>query len=239
MTNEHDRRPVLVIAHRVDHARAIQQRLDRTPLRATVATLGTDGRIGVDLEPRTTVVLCVPRGTCPAWEVVAGLRGRPSDPVVVVVAEEPDGPVADLCLLAGARTVLDASDADRVLAAAIDRTRRGGCAGAEIRSRRRRALQRLVAGGTPSASGGVRISGLEPVPGAGTTTVREHRLLDQLGPAQQAVVAGVLQGATVPEIAAARGVSRSAAYAARQRLATRLGVSDDLVDEEIVRRFGN
>lgn len=237
MTHAHDRQPVVVVAHRGDLAGALQRRLDRDPLRATAATLGPDGAVPAEVADPSAIVLAVPTGPLPAWDVVAALHRGPSRPPVVVITEDPHDPTMDLCLLAGARTVLDARDPDSALVAAIDRVRRGGSPGAAIADRRRRALQQLVRGGTRPAQG-IRISRLEPVPNTRATTVGNHRLLDRLGPAQRALVEGALEGTTVREVAAARGVSASAMYAARRRLAERLDVHPEHVDGEVVRRWG-
>lgn len=237
MAHGHDPHPVVVVAHRGDLASALQRRLDRGPLRATAATLGPDGSVPAEVTDPSAVVLAAPTGPLPVWDVVAALHREPSRPPVVVVTEDPHDPAMDLCLLAGARTVLDAHDPDGALVAAIDRVRRGGSPGAAIADRRRRALQQLVRGGTGPAQG-VRISRLEPVPDTRATTVGGHRLLDRLGPAQRALVAGVLEGTTVREVAATRGVSASAMYAARRRLAERLDVNPGQVEGEVVRRWG-
>lgn len=237
MTYSPDAHPVLVIAHRADTARDLRQRLDRAPLRATATTLRPDGGEPVVVEPDVTVVLALPAGNRRAWDVVSHLHRGSVRPLVVVVADEPSGPVADLCLLAGARTVLDASAPDDALTTAIDRVRRGAGPDPAIAGRRRRALERLVAGGSPRPRDQVRISRLEPVTRRGSAAGSDRRLLLRLGPAQRAIVEGVLRGATVPEIAAERSVSEAAAYAARRRLAARLHVSHDEVDAEIARRF--
>lgn len=237
MGYSHDLLPVLVVAHGIDRARALQRRLDRVPLSATAVTIDADGAVPV--EPDSAVILLLPTEALAAWDVVAALHRGSSQPPVVVVAEDPDDPAVDLCLLAGARTVLDAGDPDGALVTAIDRVLRGGSPGAAIADRRRRALQRLVGGSTtPAERDRVRISALEPVARSRGRTSSDERLLGDLGPAQLAVVDGVLEGATMREIAAARGVSASATYAARQRLCARLDVRREQVEDEIVLRFG-